>query len=364
LKVLHFCVFKKFNLGIKTQLLAESKAAESILPDNSWHVTAFSEDIPESDIMYQPRLLRKGPFRKLVNYISLRVYAYLWLLRNQKKYDFILIRYSPGDIFLFFTCLLMKTPYMTVHHTIEMDEIRLGNRLVNKIQVLFERLFGRIIRKKAAAIIGVTQEICDAQLEVIPYRKDIDVYVYPNGIGYQSNVITDQRGRVPELLFVASYFAPWQGLDRLIRAAKSSEGVLIVHVVGELNASDKAALETDSRFIVHGRKSQNEIIEIAQKCCLGLSSFALDRKGMTQAATLKVREYLMLGLPVYSGHEDVFPQTFSYYRKGEANIDDILDYVAEIEHAPRATVALLASDYIDKSKLLGELYAWINTHFD
>lgn len=357
MKVLHFCIFKHLKSGINAQLLSELNAAKKVLPEGCWDIVVFSEDKVESHFMRQALVFQRFYFKRLANYISLRLCAYYFLLKNQDRYDYLLIRYFPGDMFLFFTCILLKTPYITVHHTIEISEIGVSGGLSSRLSSLLESAIGPYVRKRAVAIVGVTDEICNAQLKLISGRKP--AFVYPNGIEYRDCITDDRRRGKKEILFMAGFFYPWHGLDRLIDAAKVSNEAFTVHLIGRVSADDREAIEADSRFILHGSKSHEDIEKIASSCILGLSSFALDRNDISQACSLKVREYLMLGLPVYAGYKEVFPDDFRYYQQGPADFVKILYFASDMQKVDKRKVASSARPYIDKGLLLSQLYKTI-----
>src|SRR6185369_12622285 len=104
--------------------------------------------------------------------------------------------------------------------------------------------------------------------------------------------ITDRRAGIPKLVMVASYFDEWHGLDLVIASLKKQAEPFELHVIGRAKEEDIASCHSDSRFLFHGLRDQSYLREICERCDLGLSCFALERKGMSEACTLKVREYL------------------------------------------------------------------------
>ena len=137
-----------------------------------------------------------------------------------------------------------------------------------------------------------------------------------------------------------------------------------MHLVGELSSTDKIIAEMDSRVILHGPKGIEDIRQIASSCWLGLSSFALSRKDMQEACPLKVREYLMMGLPVFGTHKDVFPEAFEFYKNSRLSISDILIFSLETRAASREEVAAAARKYIDKVAILSALSNQIRSLLD
>ena len=82
----------------------------------------------------------------------------------------------------------------------------------------------------------------------------------------------------------------------------------------------------------------------------------VDNKGLTQACTLKVRDYLAAGVPVVSGHDDVFPDDFPFYRRTGTDIDAMLAAAREWRAVDRLTVREAARPYIDKVELVRRLH--------
>jgi hypothetical protein len=172
---------------------------------------------------------------------------------------------------------------------------------------------------------------------------------------YGFPVADDRRAGCQEWLFVASYFYPWHGLDRLLAAMREVDYEVILHVVGEISDADRAVALKDRRVVLHGLLSSQEIQALSGQCCLGLSSFALDRKGMREACTLKVREYLMMGLPVAAGHKEVFPEEFPYFYDTGVDVDALFAFAERVKNVSRTLVSEAARPYIDKTVLLASL---------
>ncbi len=76
----------------------------------------------------------------------------------------------------------------------------------------------------------------------------------------------------------------------------------------------------------------------------------------TARASLKVRDYLAAGVPVVSGHDDVFPDDFPYYRRTGTDIEAILAAAHEWRSVDRATVREAARPHIDKVELVQRLH--------
>ena len=164
-------------------------------------------------------------------------------------------------------------------------------------------------------------------------------------------------------MIIASKYAPWIGLDLLLHAVSASQEQFTIHVVGELNSSQIQQIESDPRFIRYGLLTQAEIEPLISRSSVGIGSLALFRNGMKEGNTLKVKEYLRAGLPVYASYRDVFDENFPYYRNGPVDMTEILHFCDSMREYDPQTISDLARPYIEKSQLLKKFYDQINSHF-
>lgn len=253
-----------------------------------------------------------------------------------------------------------KVPVYTIRHTLEISELK-GMGYIGKARALAEQLIGPISLQYTSDIIGVTNEI--TQYEYSRLRnKNKFVYTNPNGINLlETKTAEDFRNNIPQILFIASYFADWHGLDLLLEDLCHNKSNFILHIVGKTNQYQRILADNDTRVVFHEHMSKKEIRKLASFCTVGLSSFALHRKNMKEACTLKVREYLSLGIPVYAGHKDVFPKTFKYYHYGPPRFDEIIRYSNSVKNTTRLEVKQSSRHLIDKDILLANLYRFLAT---
>ncbi|TAN42078.1 MAG: glycosyltransferase family 1 protein [Nitrospirae bacterium] len=282
---------------------------------------------------------------------------YNWLLKESNNYDIMLLRYSTNDFFQLKFLSCCSIPVLFVHHTIEVPEIFASRGFFSKIKAMVEWGLGPVSIRKASGIVAVTGEIAEYE----SYRSGRDsaaAFIYPNGIGYNNNSsCTDNRtGDFPEILFVGSNFPDWHGLDLLMDSVSGCSSRFLINLVGDLTDEQRQRAVSDGRYVIHGVMKPVDIEHLSGRCWVGLSSFALQRKGMRDACPLKVREYLRSGLPVYSGHKDVFDEDMTFYRVGRCDIDDILAFACEMRSVDKEVVARTAQLYIDKKIILSRLY--------
>lgn len=358
LRVSHTAALLSPPSGILAQMDWEQDAAIALGLD--WQVRMYcpTNSRNTTAVLHYDRAIDakqlQSPSSKLLAWIKLRRNYYHWLLPQQDRFDVFLLRYYVHDPFQLAFVRRCKKPVYFVHHTLEVPELALPGGVTGLVRANLEALLGRPTIAAAAGLIGVTQEIVNYELN----RSDCPnkpAYVYPNGIIFKELQLEDRRSPdVPELLFVAN-FAPWHGLDLLLRNVAQSKAQFVLHLVGKI-PDEQLVFTKDPRIKVHGHLNQHQIQNLSARCWIGLSSFALYRKKMKQACPLKVREYLMLGLPVYGDHADVFPETVRFYKKGNGTLTSILNFARNTRKIEKVFIARESDPFINKITLLRSLY--------
>ncbi|MEM4235373.1 MAG: hypothetical protein QXU75_09565, partial [Candidatus Methanomethylicaceae archaeon] len=173
----------------------------------------------------------------------------------------------------------------------------------------------RILCLSQARHVAVTQEIRD--FERLPSKK---CFVIPNGYFRKENNLEEDKyagdhaidflneiqTRLLEerkkgnkiLIFVGSGKFPWHGIERIADLVEKLPSVFLL-IVGDTADCEKIKqLQLMGRVLVVGFIDPNIMPRIYRMVDFGIGTFALDKKLMTQACPLKVREYLWYGLPV------------------------------------------------------------------
>lgn len=358
LRVLHSAALLSPPSGILAQMDWEQDAANTLGLD--WHVRMYCPQNSQNKagVIHYDKAIDaqhlKSPMGKLLAWFKLRRNYHQWLLQQQEHFDIFLLRYYVHDPFQLAFVRRCKKPVYFVHHTLEVPELALPGGIAGFVRSHLEAFLGRLSIAKAAGVIGVTQEIVDYELARAA-SPDKNAYVYPNGIIFKELTLEDRRSQyVPELLFVAN-FAPWHGLDILLENIAQSKEKFILNLVGKI-PDDLLDLTRDSRIKVHGTLNQQQIMELSAQCWIGISSFALFRKNMKQACPLKVREYLMLGLPVYGDYEDIFQNNAVFFRFGHHQVESIINFSIDSRLYEKPHISKISKEFIDKKILLSELY--------
>lgn len=292
---------------------------------------------------------------KSLDWLLERASFYLFVTRESRLYDLVLLRYSTNDPLLFLTGRCLRKKLVLVHHTLGLQEIRTHPGIKSAAKLALESLLQWPNHYVCAAIVSVTPEI-GMRLPSVVTKRRIPRLVYPNGIAEEVMLAEDRRSQELELLFVASYFAPWHGLDLLWASAQETDRQFLIHVVGQVSSRDRQLVLSDSRFREYGILPSEEISNLAARSHLGLSAFALGRIGIEQACPLKVREYLAMGLPVAGDHREVFPKSFNFYVQLSQSIEQYLDAAESFRTVSREAVRAAAWPHIQKRALVKNLY--------
>ena len=362
-RVLHVSLVPGIHqgVGILHQLRLEREAALSL--NLSWDTVLFAPQSPIIDALDvpnpAPRDLTAADETSLTSRarsnLRLKRSFYSWLKAVEAKYDILLLRYSVHDRRLAKLMSARQGMVGLVHHSCEVPELLGLDGLVGRARGASEAIVGRRTLREADVLLAVTSEIAEYELaRASPLQ--IPTLIYPNGGTETPNPVIDRRCDVPELLFVASHFSPWQGLDLLLESLGEYDQNIVLHLVGTMNESDARRAQRDSRIFVHGVADQETIRRIAEPCWAGISSLATERQGLRVACPLKVREYFSMGLPAVGSHLEELPNDFPFYARTTPDIGSIVEKAREWRSISRSDIASYATSVVSKKRILQDTY--------
>lgn len=354
MKILHAMLFFSIPAGVERQLEEESICAKELLKEGvQWDTECISlAKISECKISWAP--LKRISKNKFFIFIRLNYIFYKLLLCKNKKYDFILLRYRPGDFILPLSLMLLEGA-MTFHHSLEIEEMKTRPKTAKLMfEIASEKLFGRYSRRKAFGIVGVTPEIAQKQA-LRSGCLDKPIFVLPNGMGVDRiSLEPDKREEYPVFCIVASNFMPWHGLDLILEALSKSHEYWKLHVIGDASAHLRSLAKDSGSIFFHGKLNMHDILKIYSTSDVGLGSFGYFRSGLQQGSTLKVREYLAHGMAVMYGHEDPgLPDKLPFVMKCSFfDASRALDFAMRTKQFSRTMVRDKASPYINKIEIM------------
>jgi hypothetical protein len=155
--------------------------------------------------------------------------------------------------------------------------------------------------------------------------------------------------------------AIWHGYERLLAGLLLNPDLskrVVIQIIGiDQPTSFTWPSPHNHRVEWLGKRTKQEISELLNHCHIAAGTLALYRKSMKEASPLKVRECLMLGLPMIIGYVDTdvsADNRFQPYLFNVENNDSPIDWLAveawyiKINEQPnrRQTLALLASEVL------------------
>lgn len=360
MRILHLSVSRQFSHGQLNQLRYEDAASRTI-KGVEWVTLGYhcgaegGQFIKKIPMLFRPIFLRS-------------LYGWLLALRLSREYDVLLMRHMTFDPFALIFSFLIRNR-VSVHHSKEVEELKLvrsGWR--GRVASLVEACTGRVAVRNTRMILGVTEEIAQYEQKVrAPWKP---FAIFPNGIDVESvKKLHDARSADQiHIAFICGSFSHWHGLDKLIEAANAYKAQkdclpMHIHLIGQLSQKQLVTLSSVGsahfEFHTHGLMRAEEYRPILAKCDFGVGSLALERKGLKEASTLKVREMLALGLPVYAGHKDVALTTSCPWARvvTEVTLSDLQDFGVSMKKISRDQVRGESSHLIAKADIMKDTVA-------
>ena len=170
-------------------------------------------------------------------------------------------------------------------------------RLEGRVGWAYNELSRKATLRATAGFVCVTHELARS-VDLTRYAKPTAVI----GNGADPAVtpaLPPASGVRPGAVMLLGYPAAWAGVDKAITLAEAMPE-LDLHLVGA--GVPDSLLPANVR--VYGRLPRESYREVLASADFGIGPLALHRKGMSEASPLKVREYLLHGLPVLTAHED------------------------------------------------------------
>lgn len=357
-RILHVSYFKEIGAGHVRQLDAEYRASTR-MTEVEWHTVAYTSTLVDKPWARRvPTAFRFPQGGKL--------YFWLSILRRARSYDAILVRHTIPDPIGPFVAPIASNIH-TLHHTKELDEIAvLLSGIKRRLVRWWERRIIPIGYRRIAGVVGVTGEI--ARYEADRLRVSTTPLVYPNGFDFEGPEAADSRSdSVISIVFVASTFFPWHGLDRLLDSLagiRHTARPVHLHLVGDVPdelTAQIAQLAAQNSYPLsvhqHGSLNTEEISKLYATAHVAVASLALDREHLSEASTLKVREYLAAGVPVYSTHVDsALPADFDFYHlDAQVSAQNLIRFALTLSHVPRTAVTSAARAHLDKFEIMSSL---------
>lgn len=232
---------------------------------------------------------------------------------NEVNPDLIYLR--EIQYFPFLDSILSSRPSVIELNSIYMNEI--SHLSIQKQQLLKNNQ--RKLFNAATGFVSVTNEIA---LQIKSYNKPW--ICCSNGVnisGFDNSFKND--GNI-NIIMICSPGMDWHGVDKLEMLSKAFPQYQF-HLVGP-------TLEySASNLIQYGILGKEEIQQLFSTMNIALGCLSLYKKCMNESCSLKVREYLMHGLPIIMGERDVDVSGENFVLEIGNYEDNVKDHLLEIQ---------------------------------
>lgn len=344
------------NSGVVSQMSQEAITAR----ENGffWNVELWSSDILETDVC-----------KTLGHYSRFFIFRRLIFLRKIKQSlqvsDIVLLRYMPLDFLTLFLWNSEKKKIVIVYHTLRGEYLK-NFGLVGKFIKLIDDFIQENLKRKLLGVVGVTRQILESEVNS-SNCKNLIFSVYPNAfnVNDSSEKLVDQREGKIKVAFIASQFYYWNGLEDIIKSIqdehfKNAELIL----VGRLTSQRQHDLVKEySNLITHFEYlTSAQLSKLYSKLDLSLGAFSLEKVGLAEACTLKVRDSIAHGVAVYSGHKDTALSGTEFYFEGPANLQRIIEVAENMRAYSKFDVFVKSKSFLDKKIYMQRLLNQFCSH--
>lgn len=203
-----------------------------------------------------------------------------------QRFDMVYMRTRP---YMPFTCAaLKKYRVMMELNTNDIEEWKSLNKLMHIYNMITRKWFYNL----AMGFVAVGTEIRDLYK---PFGKPIEVI--GNAIKVSDYKLIEETGNArPRVCFVGSPGFPWHGIDKIRYLASKLKDVDFIFI-GESG-------EDYENVTFHGYCTLDRVTELLHTCDVAIGTMSLHEKGMNSTSTIKTRQYLAQGLPIFYGYRE------------------------------------------------------------
>jgi len=347
-------IFSKGNMiGVEKKLIEETKAMKKYGIDV--YVLNREKEGFENNIF----------FKKIDNYFShkklFEIYLRIFKMKiiqsiiDLDQYDKIFLRYPLMD----FSSLSYVKKYgsktVTEHHGKELEEIlNYKINLIFKIsQYIMEKLLAPLFFKYIKAFTGISNELINYEIERTNFKGI--TYRFSNGIDSQKYKINFNKKfkfeKEINVLFIASNFANWHGLDRLLNSLRIYKGKILInlHIVGGLNKKYLNMINNFNndkvKIIIYGKIYGTKLDEVYESIDIACDSLAMYRLNMKESSTLKSKEYIARGIPFLYSAIDLDLIHLKKYLYEVENNDSLIDFTKVIDFYSKINIQQMLCEF-------------------
>jgi len=260
-------------------------------------------------------------FRKnVLSYLLYEIVSFFYLTFYILKWrpDAIYLRQALFEIFLPIIARFFRVPYVIEKNGIMEDELRSRgfNEIVIKMLRLAEEINFRLSDKIICVTEGIKREIArryrvnEGKLVVIPNGANIELFR-----PLDKHECRRKLGLERDAFYIGfvGSFAPWQGLEVLIEAAKQvkEQGYSQIRYILVGDGEQESILrqkvqeyKLEQEILFTGRVAYQEVVYYINACDVAVAPFTKKRNAIIGLSPLKLFEYLACGRPVIASRVD------------------------------------------------------------
>ena len=209
-------------------------------------------------------------------------------------------RWSPDIVYLRYSHFL-PPPVRMMRATPTVIEINTDDRAEyrhrSRLRAGYNAFNRRVLVREAKGLACITSELVG---RVVSDTTLLPVVQVTNGISLdEGEPLAPVANSRPRLVFLGGAPEPWHGLDKITQLA-----VALPEFDFDLIGAQGRPEPSPPNVRLHAFCERPEYEAILAASDVALGTLALHRKGMSEAAPLKVREYLLRGIPVIVGYTD------------------------------------------------------------
>jgi hypothetical protein len=241
-------------------------------------------------------------------------------------------RFAPDLLYVRYDLFLPEV-WRLVRHVPTVVELNSDDRAEMRLRSPLARAFNAVNRRRvlgaAAGAVAVTRELVA--------RSDFEgpVAVVANGADPDAIPLlpapANERVRAA---FSGSPHLAWHGVDRLLALARALPAL-------DFDLVGPEVAEAPANVTVHGTLRGEEYWAVLARADVAFGSLAMERAGLREGCPLKVREYLLAGIPTVIGYDDTdFQGETPWYLARFEDPGQVQDFAARVRgrRAPRAVL--------------------------
>ncbi len=376
MKIAHLNLLEYLYVGIENKLIEQANAANKLNLDIDYIILNRKKECRLNNILYKKLIY---PKKSITRKIMQRFFKFT-IINNTidlSNYDVIVFRY-PLPVAYDWEKFTDKYPskIITEHHAIAIHETISKISIRNFFSFAQEFINSKKFKKNLIGLIGVTDEITKHESK---RNIGINVKTISNGIDVSNVTYTKFipfKNKNLTMTIVASEYAPWHGLDKLLKSLLEFETNLniTINIIGEyISVEDRLLikkvndLKNNVNANVLGIKRGKELDDIFSNSTLAIGSLAIYRQKLTEACALKIREYLARGIPfVYSAEDSDIPHNVDFAlqipnKPIPLDFNQIVEFASNISSQRNISSQMrqLAFKRVDWKIKVNELYQFI-----